>query len=193
MNPLRKLAAAAAVAVLALSPAVAQEAKKKDTQASRTDTQSAGRDAKKGSLAGGDMKYLRQIAEANLAEVRAGKLGASKASSGEVKKFAQHMVDDHSKMLSEIRSMAKAKNAQLPSQPSKKHQDAMKKLQSASGDGFDKAFMTQMVKDHEEALKLVQDASKNAKDKELKAAAEKATPEIEKHLEMAKGVAASLK
>ena len=99
-------------------------------------------EAKKGGLAGGDMKYLRQMAESNLAEVQAGKLGASKASSGEVKKFAQHTVDDHSKMLSAMRSMAK---------------------------------------------------SKNVKDKELKAAAQKAAPEIEKHLEMAKSIQSSLK
>ena len=150
-------------------------------------------ESKIGTLAGTDMKYLRQIAEANLAEVQAGKLGASKAASGEVKKFAQHMVDDHGKMLSEIRTMAKSKNAQVPSQPNKKHQDAMKKLQSAKGESFDKTFMTQMVNDHQEALKLVQDASKNAKDKELKAAAQKAAPEIEKHLEMAKSVRSSLK
>jgi putative membrane protein len=173
--------AVAAVIALAGSP-VAQEAKKE--QAAKKD---------RAGLQGQDAKYVREIAQANIAEVRAGKLGASKAASDEVKKFAQHMVDDHSKQLAEVRNMAKAKGMQLPSTPAKKHQDAMKKLESASGAEFDKAFMTQMVKDHEEALKLVQDTSKNAKDKELKAAAEKATPVIQKHLEMAKSVAASLK
>lgn len=182
------LALFSAFTLVAAPHAFAQESKKESQKES-----SAKKEAKKGSLAGGDMKYLRQMAESNLAEVQAGKLGASKASSGEVKQFAQHMVDDHGKMLSEIRSMAKTKSAQVPSQPSKKHQDAMKKLRSAKGDGFDKAFMTQMVKDHEDALKLVQDASKSAKDPQLKAAAEKAAPEIQKHLEMAKTVQSSLK
>src|SRR5688572_9783885 len=126
----------------------------------------------KAAVSGQDAKYVREIAQANIAEVQAGKLGASKASSDEVKKFAQHMVDDHSKQLAEVRSMAKAKGMQLPSTPAKKHQTAMK---------------------NEEALKLVQDTSKNAKDKQLKAAAEKATPVIQKHLEVAKSVAASLK
>jgi putative membrane protein len=183
------LIAAFTTCALALTGLAQAQETKKD---SKKET-SAKKDAKKGGLAGGDMKYLRQMAESNLAEVQAGKLGASKASSGEVKQFAQHMVDDHGKMLSEIRSMAKTKNAQVPSQPSRKHRDAMKKLQSAKGDGFDKAFMTQMVKDHEDALKLVQDASKSAKDPQLKAAAEKAAPEIQKHLEMAKTVQSSLK
>lgn len=40
----------------------------------------------------------------------------------------------------------------------------------------------------EKTLKLVQDAAKNAKDPELKQAAEKAAPEVEKHLQMAKQI-----
>ena len=121
-------------------------------------------------------KHANQIAQADLAEVQAGKLGVSKASSPEVKKFAQSMIDDHGKHLGELRTMAKSKGMQLPSAPAKKHQEAMKKLQSASGAEFDKLFMTQMVKDHEDALKLVQDTATNAKDAELKADAEKTAP-----------------
>ncbi len=180
MSRLYKQVFAAAVATAALvaymqSP-VAQEAKKE-----------------KATLQKQDAKMMREIAQADLAEVQAGKLGASKASSAEVKKFAQHMVDDHGKHLSEARSMAKTKGVQLPSAPAKKHQQAMKKLESASGAEFDKVFMQQMVKDHEEALKLVQNTAKNAKDPQLKADAEKTAPVIEKHLEEAKRIAASLK
>ena len=185
MNKLT-LALIASVGLAFGQPAAAQESKK--------ETSSAKKEAKKkGGLAGNDAKYMRQMAQSDLAEVRAGKLGAQKASSGEVKKFAQHMVDDHGKQLSEARDLARKKNMQLPSELTTKHQDAMKKLQKASGPEFDKAYMQQMVKDHEDALKLAQDAAKNAKDKDLKAAAEKAVPVIEGHLKMAKEVASSLK
>jgi putative membrane protein len=180
MNKLHKqvfLAAVATAALVAFATApVAQEAKKEAS-------------AKKDVVD----KRANQIAQSDLAEVQAGKLGVSKASSPEVKKFAQSMVDDHGKHLSQLRTMAKTKGMQLPSAPAKKHQEAMKKLQSASGAEFDKLFMTQMVKDHEDALKLVQDAAKNAKDAELKADAEKTAPVIQKHLEEAKRIAASLK
>ena len=171
-----------------IQPATAQESKKDSPSAKE-----AKKEGKKGGLAGDDAKFMRQMAQSDLAEVQAGKLGAQKASSGEVKKYAQHMVDDHGKQLSEARDMAKKKNMQLPSQPMKKHQDAMKKLEKASGQEFDKMFMQQMVKDHEESLKLAQNAAKNAKDKDLKAAAEKAVPVIEGHLKMAKEIASSLK
>lgn len=148
---------------------------------------------KKKPVDGKDMKFMREMAQANLAEVQAGKMAASKASSAEVKKFAQHMVDDHGKQLSALRTIAKSKGAELPSTPQKKHQDAAQKLAKASGEEFDKAYMAQMVKDHEEAVKLHQDAAKNAADKELKAAAEKSLPDVEKHLQMAKDIQSSLK
>jgi len=83
------------------------------------------------------------------------------------------MVEEHSKGLSEGQSLAKAKRVEAPAAPNKKHRAAMKKLESQSGAGFDKAYMNQMVQDHQEALKLVRNASKNAKDAEIRAAAEK--------------------
>ena len=144
----------------------------------------------KSSLAREDQKHFRQIAQANMAEVQAGKLAQSKASSDEVKKFAQHMVEDHSKMLEEQQTMAQAKGVSLPKEPGKAEKSALKKLQSSSGEQFDRSYVEQMVKDHQKALKLVRDTAKGAKDPELKQAAEKAAPEVEKHLEMAKEIAA---
>jgi putative membrane protein len=194
MNQLHKQIFVAAVAAAALvgfaTTPVAQEAKK-----DAGDKQQAKKEMKKDKAAKGgpDAKHAHQIAQSDMAEVQAGKMGVSKATSPEVKKFAQSMVEDHGKHLSELRTMAKTKGMQLPSTPAKKHQDAMKKLESASGAEFDKLFMTQMVKDHEDALKLVQDTAKKAKDAELKADAEKTAPVIQKHLEEAKRIAASLK
>jgi putative membrane protein len=145
--------------------------------------------SKKSSFDRADRKHFREIAQANMAEVQAGKLAQSKASSDDVKQFAQHMVEDHGKMLQEQESMAQAKGVALPKEPGKAEKSALKKLQSASGEQFDRGYMQQMVKDHEKALKLVQDTAKGAKDAELKQAAEKAAPEIEKHLDMAKQIA----
>lgn len=183
------------VAILgAMAVAFAPAALSQDKPSKSQDKQSKqSKSQDKAKIAGQDMKFMREMAQANLAEVQAGKLAAQKASSDEVKKYGQHMVDDHGKALSEARTLAKAKGAQLPSQPAKKHQAAMKKLQQAKGESFDKQFMQQMVKDHEEALKLHQQAAKSAKDPQLKANAEKAVPVIEKHLEEAKSIAASLK
>lgn len=179
-------AIAAAVLFAFMHSPTAQEAKK-----DKAEKQQAKKE--KSAKGGDDARRASRIAQADMAEVQAGKLGASKASSDEVKKFAQHMVDDHGKHLNELRSMAKTKGIKLPSAPDKKHQDAMKKLESASGADFDRQFMTMMVKDHQDALKLVQDTAKNAKDADLKADAEKTSKVIQGHLDEAKKLASSLK
>ena len=158
-------------------------------QSSDTKSTSTKSEQKKSSLDRADRKHFREIAQANMAEVQAGKVAQTKASSDEVKKFAQHMVDDHSKMLKEQESIAQSKGVSLPKEPARSEKSALKKLQSASGAQFDKSYMQQMVKDHQKALKLVQDTAKSAKDPELKQAAEQAAPEIQKHLDEAKEIA----
>ncbi len=165
---MRFTAALAALAFVAAAPAVAQ--------------------TKKGSFDKQDQTFFRSLAQANLAEVQAGKLAQQRAKSDEVKQYGEHMVKDHSKMLQEQQSMAKSKGIEMPKQPSKDQQAAMKKLQQAKGEEFDRAFMSHMVSDHQKALKLAQDAAQKASDPQFKALAEKAAPEIQKHLDMAKQV-----
>jgi putative membrane protein len=165
-------AASAALLALQMSPAGAQE---------------------KAKLAKGDAQALSQMARADLAEIQAGKVAAEKASNPEVKKYGQHMVDEHSKMLEEGKKLAESKGVKPPAAPAKKHQEALKKLQQASGGNFDRQYMQQMVKDHEEALKLVEKTAKDAKDPQLKAHAQKGAPHIKEHLAMARKITANLK
>lgn len=180
---LTKIAVALAALVLAAaSPAVLAQAKESK------DKQSSSQAKKKDQLAKEDQKFWHDFAQHNMAEVEAGKLAQQQAKSEEVKKFGEHMVRDHGKMLEQQQTLAKSKGRQMPKEPSKHQQANMKKLQGAQGEQFDRAFMERMVKDHEQALKLTQDAAKDAKDPELKAMAEQAVPEIQKHLEMAKQV-----
>jgi putative membrane protein len=147
--------------------------------------------AAKGTLSKDDARYFERLAHANIAEIEAGKVAQGKAVSEEVKKYAAQMVQDHGKMLDEQKSMAASKGVTLPTAPDKSHQNDLKRLQDQSGPGFDRAFMTQMVKDHGDALKLVQDIADKARDPDLKAAGQKAVPEIRSHLEMAKRIASN--
>ncbi len=140
-----------------------------------------------GAVSKGDLKMMRDMAHSNLAEIETGKLAQSKSQNAEVKKFAQQMIDDHTKAQAELQKLAEAKGVNLPSEPDKKHQEMAKKMQGMSGEEFDRMYMKQGgVKDHEKTLKLLQKAQKDAKDPELKALAAKMTPTVEEHLKMAK-------
>jgi putative membrane protein len=140
-----------------------------------------------GTISKGDLNMMRDMAHSNIAEIETGKLAQSKSQNAEVKKFAQQMIDDHTKAQAELQKVAESKGAQLPSDPDKKHQAMVKKMQGMSGEEFDRMYMKQGgVNDHQKTLKLLQKAQKDAKDPDLKALAAKMTPTVEQHLQMAK-------
>lgn len=135
------------------------------------------------SLSKGDQQILSELAQANLAEINAGKIAEQKASSPEVKTFAQKMVDDHTKGLQEVQQVAQSKNMTLPTEPDKKHQALADKLNSLSGTAFDRAYLSRAgVGDHKAAHKLLAQADKRAKDPDVKALVEKLQPVVDQHL-----------
>lgn len=177
-----KLALATALgAALAFSPAAFAQEKSGGKAAPKVSKQ--------------DRQAMQKLAQSDMAEIEAGKLAQQKASSPEVKKFGEHMVEEHSKMLEEGKALAQSKGVKPPAATDKKHQAALKKLQGASGDDFDRRYMAQMVEDHQDALKLAEKAAKDAKDPQLKQHAQKGAGHIKEHLAQARklysGLAAS--
>jgi putative membrane protein len=137
-----------------------------------------------------DQAMLRDIAQANMAEIATGKLALEKSQDGEVKKFAQMMVDDHSTALKDVQQLAQAKAMTLPSEPDTKHKAAMKAMQAMDGARFDRQYMSQAgVGDHRKTRELLQKTQSKAKDGDLKALAGKMLPVVEQHLSHAEKMA----
>ncbi|MEZ2299317.1 DUF4142 domain-containing protein [Variovorax sp. RCC_210] len=142
-------------------------------------------------LGSADASMLKDIAEANIAEVETGKIALEKSSNGEIKSFAQMMVDDHSKGLSDAKALASAKGVDLPAGPSVKHKAVALELKALKGDTFDSRYVKQAgVGDHEATEKLLKKTQAQAKDADLKALAEKMLPVVQGHLEHAQQLAA---
>lgn len=139
-----------------------------------------------------DAQLMTDIAQANLAEIATARLAMTKAESPDVRRFGQHMIDEHSKMLDEGGRLAKAKGMSVPKEPDAKHRAAAKKLEQASGGEFDRAYMAQMVKDHDETMKLLERTVSEAKDAEVQGLAQKAIPHVRQHLDMARRLAGDL-
>ena len=138
----------------------------------------------------GDQKILADLAQANMAEVAAAKIALQKSQSDDVKKFAQQMVDDHTKGLQEVQDVAKAKNVTLPAEPDAKHKKMADHLNSLSGAAFDKAYLADAgVKDHKAAHAKVLAAQKQASDPQVKALAAQLQPTIDQHLQTVQGLA----
>ena len=135
-----------------------------------------------------DISAMKQLAQANLSEIAAGKTAAEKAQSPDVKKFGQKMVDDHTKMLEDLRALAKKKSVALPQDANVKDMAQMKLMERKSGAEFDKDYMEHMVKDHEKDVKDTQNIAAKAKDPEFKAAVQKANAKIKEHLALAERI-----
>ncbi|MEZ2299250.1 DUF4142 domain-containing protein [Variovorax sp. RCC_210] len=145
-----------------------------------------------GKLEKSDAALLKDIAQANIAEVETGKLAIEKASNPEIKKFAQMMVDDHTKGLADVKTLASASGTELPDGPDAKHKVVMIELKALSGDTFDSRYVKQAgVGDHQATEKLLKKTQAEAKDADLKALAGKMLPIVQGHLQHAQSLAAS--
>jgi putative membrane protein len=178
------LCVGAVVLAMGVAPAFAQS-----TSAARPQTQPGSRAQATTHQAGtkmtGDDHFVMEAANGGMAEVELGKLAADKASSDEVKKFGQRMVDDHGKANDELKKLAENKNITLPTAPDAKHKATMDRLSKLSGESFDRAYMQEMLKDHRKDVNEFRTESKSGKDPDVKAWAAKTLPTLEEHLKLA--------
>jgi len=138
--------------------------------------------------AASDGAFAMKAAQANMAEVELGKLALQKAMSDDVKKFAQMMVDDHSKALDELKGVAGTKNVTLPTAIDAEHKKLSDRLSKLSGAGFDREYMQAMVDGHRKVAADVRKESQSGADPDLKAWAGKILPTVEAHLKQAETV-----
>jgi putative membrane protein len=159
-------------------------------QSGQNDRQAQGGSANR---MGADSAFVTKAAQGGLAEVKLGQLATQKASSQDVKSFAQQMVDDHGKANDELKQLASSKGVTVPADVDAKHQATHDRLSKLSGAEFDRAYMQQMVTDHRETVNDFRRESKGGSDSDVKAWAAKTLPTLEHHLQMAESTAAKVK
>jgi putative membrane protein len=157
---------AGAFAFLAMTPAHAQSKQSADRLAA-------------------DNLFMTKAAQGGLAEVQMGELATDRASSPQVKRFGQRMVDDHSKANNELKHIASQKGETLPTTVSAKDKDVIDRLSKLSGTEFDRTYMQYMVDDHKEDTEEFKREANSGNDPQVKAFAAKTVPVLEGHLKMA--------
>jgi putative membrane protein len=146
----------------------------------------------KSSLSHADRKFIEEAAKGGMAEVALAKVAEQRASSPEVKQFAQKMEQDHSKANEQLRELAQAKGVTMPGAPKagEKHEES--KLSKLQGQDFDRAYMDHMVKDHEKDVKEFRKEAQKAKDADVKNFAQQTAPILEEHLQLAQNADAAV-
>jgi putative membrane protein len=137
-------------------------------------------------VAAEDRAFVDGAASVGMMEVELGKIAATHAANAEVKKFGQHMVDDHTKANAELKRLAASKSITLPTSMAAEHRKEVDHLSKLKGADFDHAYMQAMVKGHGEVVEKFRKQAEAAHDADVKAFAARMLPTLESHLEMAK-------
>jgi putative membrane protein len=133
-------------------------------------------------ISGDDAKFAVEAAAGGLAEVELGKLAQEKGSSQAIKEFGAMMVKDHSAVNAELAELAKSKHIVLPESIDEKTAKLKNKLNTKTGQDFDKAYAEAMVDDHKEDTAAFVRAIKVVKYPEMTAFAKKTLPILKMHL-----------
>jgi putative membrane protein len=145
-----------------------------------------------------DAQIASIVVTANQVDIDAGQVAKSMASSGEVKKFAEQMITDHTgvnKQAVELATKLKVTPQDNPTSQSLKAggEKNIATLKTLKGAAFDKAYIDNEVAYHQAVLDAVDKTLiPSATNADLKALLVKVRPAFVAHLEHAKHLQASL-
>ena len=124
-----------------------------------------------------------------MAEIETSKLALEKSKDQQITRFAQQMIDDHTKALNDLRAVAQNKAVQVPNAPDFAHKAMATALRATTGDFFDKEYIKHVgVGDHRRTVDLLEKIQREAKDPDLKSYAAKVLPVVQHHLTMARAM-----
>jgi len=130
--------------------------------------------------------FVTEAAQSDMFEIASSKLALERADDA-TKKFAQQMIDDHTKTSTELKGLVNGGKvkATLPTDMSDDQKDMIEDLKSAKDDDFTKQYHSDQVDAHEDAVDLFKRYGEEGDQPELKAWAAKTAPALQHHLDMA--------
>jgi putative membrane protein len=156
-----------------------------DADAAR-DINAQTRNAGSAKLGWGDRRFVTKAADSGMAELSLAQLAAQRATNSEVRSFAQKLVEDHSKVNSELMGIAGQKNVNIDKDDGKDRY--YNRLSKKSGSEFDQEFVEHMIDEHEKDVRLFEKASTDAKDPEVRSFAAKHVDHLRDHLRQAQSL-----
>ena len=109
--------------------------------------------------AGADVKsdgdFVHDVASKNMAEIELSRMALDKATSADIKAFAQKMIEDHGAAGDKLKSAVSGHPFAWPAQLDDKHRKTADELAKRQGADFDRDYVKAMVEGHQDlAAKL---------------------------------------
>jgi putative membrane protein len=141
--------------------------------------------------------FVKTVPSANAFEIESSRLALEKASSDDVKAFAQQMIKDHTKAGEDFKAALEQGQTTSATTAGDRLQPAdaghLKELQDASGADFQARYIKMQVDAHKEAVALFSAYAGNGDDPALREFAKKTLPTLKMHERHIKEVQAAHK
>lgn len=134
-------------------------------------------------LSGQDETFITLAATSGLSEVQEGQLAQQKGNSA-VQAVGNRMVTDHTKINSQLASVASGQGFTPPTSLTPHQQAQYSQLQGLSGQAFDSAYLTDQKAAHLKAIKVFRTEYSQGTNPQLKMLANQTLPILRMHLKM---------
>jgi len=127
---------------------------------------------------------LSEIHRADLKEIAIGQMAQGKASTDEVREYANQLVKDRTSADQQVIAMAQKKNARLRDQASRLAPEHAK-LNAMNGPSFDKYFLRKTAADNDKLVRSLRKEREDASDDDIEALIDKILPILEQDRQLA--------
>jgi putative membrane protein len=135
----------------------------------------------------GDAEILAQLKAVDENELRAAAAAQQKKVTGQVRKYARMLEEDHSKDLQDVQQLGDKLGLTLTAtttvdQLHARGEEILSRLSPLTGDEFNRTFVTEMVNGHREALQMIDDFLKTAQNEDVRSHLSQVRDRIAMHL-----------
>ncbi len=136
------------------------------------------------STAAQDKTFVMKAGQGSLAEIQISNMALKKSKNPDVKAFAQKMVDDHTKLIADMKPFADQMGVPPPTKVPADALQEEARLKAKTGDSFDNEYITAMVADHHKDLGEFVTERDTTQNQDLKTTVAQGTQVVKQHTDM---------
>jgi len=139
--------------------------------------------------------FVQMAAMSDLFEIQSSQAALQKSQDAEVKRFAQMMIDHHTKMSANLKAAVQSANVSvtIPTALTGEKAQMLQQMSALSGQQFDRMYWQAQVQGHQETLQMMRSYAQNGDNAALKQFAQQGAPVVQDHLQMAQKMMGSAK
>lgn len=140
-----------------------------------------------------EKEFVANAIACDTAEIKFAEKAVKQAKSEDVRKFAQKIIDNHTKNRESLLDAARDMKVGVVEGFDKEKKEKIDRILKLEGSDFDKEYIDCMVEAHEKALRQYEKWAKDSENEKLQGATRKAVPVLKEHLEEARRLQKTLK